>query len=126
MTGGTVAYYRDLREYLAALEERGLLIRVREPVDKDTELHPLVRLQFRGRPEPERRAFLFEQVRGVDGRQFDIPVAIGCMAGSRQIYALGMGTDSVANIPNKWAEAQANAMEPLMVESAPCQEVVIT
>ena len=102
-----MAYYRDLREYLAALEERDLLIRVREPVDKDTELHPLVRLQFRGRAEPDRRAFFFQQVRGVDGRAFDIPVAIGCMAGSRQIYALGMGCASVAEIPDKWAAAQA-------------------
>jgi UbiD family decarboxylase len=121
-----VAYYRDLREYLAALEERGLLVRVREPVDKDTELHPLVRLQFRGRPEPERRAFLFEKVRGVDGREFDIPVAIGCMAGSRDIYAMGMNAGTPENIMNKWAEAQANAIPPIMVENAPSQEVVIT
>jgi UbiD family decarboxylase len=121
-----MAYYRDLRDYLAALEERDLLIRVREPVDKDTELHPLVRLQFRGRAEPDRRAFFFEQVRGVDGRAFDIPVAVGCMAGSRQIYALGMGCASVAEIPDKWAAAQAGAIEPVLVENAPCQEVVIT
>jgi UbiD family decarboxylase len=122
MTG----YYRDLREYLATLEAHGLLIRIREPIDKDTELHPLVRLQFRGRPEPERRAFLFEQVRGVDGRQFDIPVAIGCMAASRQIYALGMQCASVAEIPHKWAAAQARPIPPVLVASGPCQEVVIT
>jgi UbiD family decarboxylase len=121
-----MAYYRDLRDYLRVLEERGLLIRVREPVDKDTELHPLVRLQFRGRPEPERRAFLFENVRGVDGRQFDIPVAIGCMAASRQIYALGMQVDSPADIMPKWAAAQAHPIPPVLVERGPCQEVVIT
>src|SRR5438105_15732196 len=121
-----MAYYRDLRDYLRVLEEQGLLVRVREPVDKDTELHPLVRLQFRGRQEPDRRAFLFEQVRGVDGGEFDIPVAIGAMAASRQIYALGMQAGSPANIMKKWAEAEANAVPPVVVESAPSQEVVIT
>jgi UbiD family decarboxylase len=121
-----MAYYRDFRDYLRTLEERNLLIRVREPVDKDTELHPLVRLQFRGRQEPDRRAFLFEQVRGVSGREFDIPVAIGCMAASRQIYALGMQAASPADIPTKWADAEANASPPVLVENAPCQEVIIT
>ncbi len=120
-----MAYYRDLRDYLRVLEERGLLIRVHEPVDKDTELHPLVRLQFRGLPEPERRAFLFEDVRGVDGRRFDLPVAIGCMAGSREIYSLGMQAGSPANIMTKWAEAQAGALGPVLRASGACQEVVI-
>src|SRR5438067_13282832 len=119
-------YYRDLRDYLAMLEERELLVRVREPVDKDTELHPLVRLQFRGRSDPDRRAFLFEQVRGAGGRAFDIPVAIGCMAASRQIYAVGMQCGAVEEIPARWAAAQAAPIAPVLVDSGPCQEVVIT
>src|SRR5436305_1086570 len=100
------AYYRDLRDYLATLEARDLLVRVREPIDKDTELHPLVRLQFRGRSEPERRAFLFEQVRDQRGHSYDMPVAIACMAATRQVYAVGMQCESVADIPAKWAAAQ--------------------
>ena len=55
--------YRNLREYLAALDARGLLRTVDEPICKDTELVPLVRLQFRGLPESERRAFWFRNVR---------------------------------------------------------------
>ena len=38
----------DFQEHLADLEARGLLVRIDHPVDKDTELHPLVRLQFIG------------------------------------------------------------------------------
>ena len=45
----------DLQEHLADLEARGLLTRIDHPVDKDTELHPLVRLQFIG-GIPEARA----------------------------------------------------------------------
>ena len=40
--------YPDLHEHLQKLEEEGLLITINEPVNKDTELHPLVRWQFRG------------------------------------------------------------------------------
>jgi 4-hydroxy-3-polyprenylbenzoate decarboxylase len=55
-----MSYYRDLREYLATLEERGKLRRVSRLINKDTELHPLVRWQFRGLEESERRGWLFE------------------------------------------------------------------
>ena len=44
------------------LDKAGKLVRVTIPVNKDTELHPLVRLQFRGLPESQRKAFLFENV----------------------------------------------------------------
>ena len=40
--------YPDLHEHLEALKRAGLLITVERPINKDTELHPLVRWQFRG------------------------------------------------------------------------------
>ncbi len=40
--------YADLHEHLEVLESSNLLLRIDEPVNKDTELHPLVRWQFRG------------------------------------------------------------------------------
>ena len=85
-----MAYYRDVREYLNQLETAGKLLRVKQPINKDTELHPLVRLQYRGLPEEERKAFLFENVHDLQGRKFDMPVAVACYAGSLDIYALGM------------------------------------
>ena len=38
----------DFQEHLARLEAEGLLVRVERPINKDTELHPLVRWQFQG------------------------------------------------------------------------------
>ena len=38
----------DFQAHLAALEAQGLLVRVERPINKDTELHPLVRWQFQG------------------------------------------------------------------------------
>jgi hypothetical protein len=50
--------YPDLHEHIAALAEAGLLVVVDEPVNKDTEIHPLVRWQYRGGiPEEQRKAF---------------------------------------------------------------------
>ena len=70
--------YRDLQEHLKALDAAGLLVTITEPVNKDTEMHPLVRWQFRGgMPEAERKAFLFTNITDSRGRSFDIPVVIG-------------------------------------------------
>jgi UbiD family decarboxylase len=119
-----MAYYRDVREYLSALEEAGKLLRVKQPINKDTELHPLVRLQYRGLPEEQRRAFLFENVHDVRGRKYDMPVAVACYAGSLDIYALGMQCKK-EQIFDKWTHAQSHPIDPVEVGSAPCQERVI-
>src|SRR5262245_26262204 len=82
----------DLQEHLADLEARGLLVRIDRPIDKDTELHPLVRWQFIGGvAEDKRRAFLFTNVTDGKGRRYDMPVVVGALAASPEIYALGMG-----------------------------------
>ena len=52
--------YPDLHEHIDALREAGLLIEVEREINKDTEMHPLVRWQFRGGiAEKDRKAFLF-------------------------------------------------------------------
>lgn len=116
-------YYRDLRDYLVALERAGKLVRVRMDVNKDTELHPMVRIQFRGLPESERKAFLFEKIHDVKGKEYKIPYVVCCMAGSREIYALGMQC-SVEEISNKWEHALLHPIPPVEVESGPVQEEI--
>ena len=83
--------FPSFQTHLQALEEKGLVIHVHREINKDTELHPLVRLQFRGLPESQRKAFLFENVIDAKGRRYDIPVLVGALAGSADIYAIGMG-----------------------------------
>ncbi|HEX2385246.1 MAG TPA: UbiD family decarboxylase, partial [Candidatus Binatia bacterium] len=119
-----MGYYRDLHEWLGALEAKGYLHRISRRIDKDTEMHPLARLQFRGLPERERKGWLFEDVVDVRGRRYDMPVALAVMAPSRSVYALGMGVDSPEEIPAKWAAAQTHPIPPRIVSSALCQEMV--
>src|SRR5271169_1992060 len=116
---------RDFQEHLARLEAEGLLLRLERAINKDTELHPLVRWQFQGGlREDERRAFLFTNVVDGQGRRYNIPVAIGALAASPRIYAVGMGRP-VEEIGDAWLAAIANPIAPTVVTSAPCQEVVI-
>ena len=35
--------YSDLHAHIAALEKNGLLLRVKRPINKDTEMHAIVR-----------------------------------------------------------------------------------
>src|SRR5512133_543208 len=79
----------DFQDHLADLEANGLLVRIDRPINKDTELHPLVRWQFLGGvPEGKRRAFWFTHVTDSKGRRYDIPVVIGALAASPEIYAI--------------------------------------
>jgi UbiD family decarboxylase len=117
--------YSDLHAHIAALEHRGLLIRVQRPINKDTEMHALVRWQFRGGiPESQRKAFLFENVVDSTGRRYDIPVAVGILASNREIYSVGIGCN-VDVIKEKWDHAEQHQIEPVFVDNASCQQIVI-
>jgi 4-hydroxy-3-polyprenylbenzoate decarboxylase len=115
----------DFQAHLAALEKRGLLLRIDRVIDKDSELHPLVRWQFQGGlREEQRRAFLFTNVIDAHGRRYDMPVAVGALAASAQIYATGMGR-AVEEIEAAWLAAIAEPIAPISVSRPACQEVVI-
>jgi UbiD family decarboxylase len=123
--GAPARSYPDLHDHLKALEDEGLLITVDREINKDTELHPLVRWQFRGGiEEKDRKAFLFTNVVDSKGKKFDIPVAVGVLAANRKIYSMGMGCP-VEKVEERWREAIANPIEPNEVTTAPCQEIVI-
>ena len=112
--------YADLREYLSVLEKKGKLKRVKKQVDKDWELAAVCRQLFHKIAPEKRPALLFENVKG-----FSIPVAAGVLGASKQIYALGLETDSVEGINRKWDEALGNPIPPRMVKTGPCKENVL-
>jgi UbiD family decarboxylase len=118
--------YQDLREYMDELSRRDLLHLVDEPVCKDTELVPLVRLQFRGLPEAHRKAFWFRNVTDARGRTFDASVVLGSLGCSRAVYGAALGVES-AGIERKWADAHGShaAPNPVARKRAPVKEVVV-
>src|SRR3954468_13407605 len=118
--------YPDLHDHVAALEKAGQLIRVDRPINKDTEMHPLVRWQFRGGiEEKDRRAFLFTNVTDSKGRKYDIPALVGGLPANREIYGIGVKRP-FDEIDARWVAAAARPIPPRIVTNAPCHEIVIT
>jgi UbiD family decarboxylase len=119
--------YADLHEHLQRLDRAGLLYRIDAPVNKDTEMHPLVRWQYRGGiAEHARKAFLFTNVVDGKGRRYDLPVVIGAYAGTAEIYRIGMNVATLDAIGPAWDRAIAHPVKPRLVEAAPCHEVEVT
>src|SRR5580765_1569424 len=118
--------YPDLHQHLKALADAGLLVRVDRPINKDTEMHPLVRWQFRGGiEEKDRKAFLFTNVTDSKGRKYDIPVLVGGLAANREIYRIGVNCP-FDQIDARWVAAAARPIPPRIVTNAACHEIVIT
>src|SRR5262249_20402436 len=118
--------YPDLHDHVRALDRAGLLITVDRAINKDTEMHPLVRWQFRGGiAEKDRKAFLFTNVVDGKGRKYDIPVLVGGLAANREIYRIGIGCP-LDEIDDRWIKATQNPIAPRLVENAPCHDIVIT
>jgi UbiD family decarboxylase len=118
--------YQDLRDYAEELARRDLLHVVDERVCKDTELVPLVRLQFRGLEEARRKAFWFRDVTDARGHEFDASVMLGSLGCSRQVYAAALGVQS-ADIAKKWASVHGKHLPPVPVkrDRAPVKEVIV-
>src|SRR3954470_4667661 len=117
--------YPDLHDHIRTLEQAGQLIRVDRPINKDTEMHPLVRWQFRGGiAEKDRKAFLFTNVVDSKGRKYDIPVLVGGLASKREIYRIGFGL-AFEEMDERWLRAIQSPIPPRIVENAPCHEIVI-
>ncbi len=117
--------YNDLQQHIEELRAKGLLQEIDQPIDKDSEMHPLVRWQFvGGMHESERKAFLFTNIVNAKGRKYDIPVLVGGLAANREIYSVGMGC-AVEDIQAKWDKAINHPIPPVLVSNPVCQEVII-
>ncbi len=117
--------YKDIREYLARLEEKGLLKHVKKEVDRDWEISAVCRNYFYTTSSEDRPALMFDSVKGFPG-----PVVAAICGGSKKVYfeALGMepSDNMMAAVSQKWADCTANPVEPVMVAEGPVHEVVKT
>ncbi|MEI9475990.1 MAG: UbiD family decarboxylase [Deltaproteobacteria bacterium] len=118
-----MAYYKDLREYLGLLEERGKLRRIQRQINKDTELAPLVRWQFRGLPESDRTGFLFENMTGLKDNSYNCRVATSVIAPNREVYALAMGCEP-DGIHDLWRKAYQHPFPPRLMPTGPVKEEI--
>jgi 4-hydroxy-3-polyprenylbenzoate decarboxylase len=92
---------------------------VDQPINKDTEMHPLVRWQYRGGiSEGDRRAFLFTEPTDGKGAR-DMAVLVAGLAANPDVYRIGRPLEEIGAA---WVRALAAPIEPRVVVDAPCQE----
>ena len=131
--------FNDLREFIAALEERGWLKRITQPVDCKLEITEITDRVSKLSGD-KNVALLFENVIG-----YDIPVLMNA-SGSMERMALAFGVDKVDDvaadlkgifsIPYISMENKLDLLKliplakrainfPKYIKNAPCQEVII-
>ncbi|HCH33481.1 MAG TPA: 4-hydroxy-3-polyprenylbenzoate decarboxylase [Oceanospirillaceae bacterium] len=131
--------YKDLRDFIASLEQQGELKRITTEVDPHLEMTEICDRTLRA----EGPALLFENPKG-----YDTPV-LANLFGTPKRVALGMGADSVASLrdighllaslkepepPKGFKDAlgklplykQVLNMAPKLISKPPCQQYVMT
>ena len=130
--------FKDIREFIAFLESKGELLRIRTPVSRDLEITEITdRVVKRGGP-----ALLFENVEG-----YDMPVLINAY-GSAQRTAWALGVERLDDLGDRVRKLlgmvqgpptglldkvrtlidliKMAGFQPKVVRNAPCQEVTLT
>ena len=76
----------------------------------------MIKWAFQALSNDERFGLLFENVEGSS-----LPICTGLLGASRQAYALALGIEP-DDINTCWENAQVNPINPVSVDTAPCQE----
>ena len=134
--------FRDLREFIALLEQRGELVRVQAPVNPELEITEITDRVSKGKAE-QNKALLFENVAGSE-----MPVLINAFGSARRM-AWALGVDDLDELNRKLAAVidlrlpqglkatldragdllgvlRSIGLGPALVSRAPCQEVIRT
>jgi len=67
---------------------------------------PLVRWQFRGLDEAQRKAFMFENVVDAKGKRYSMPMTVGTLAATTEIYAIGLMC-TPGEIHERWTQGKS-------------------
>src|SRR6185437_11547659 len=116
--------WRDLREWIALIEQNGALKRIREPVDADEELSAITYMATRGENAP---ALLFETIMDDESGS---SVLANMLGSSKERYALAVGINPNLSIAEMIVETRAimsRRIAPRRVTkaNAPVNEIVL-
>jgi 4-hydroxy-3-polyprenylbenzoate decarboxylase len=110
--------YRTMRDYLAALEQAGMLRRIARSVDPGWEPASLAKWIFQALPEERRFGLFFERV-----HDSAIPLVTAALGASSRSYALALGIEAGA-INATLVEALRNPLAPQHLETGLAQQIV--
>lgn len=118
---GAQVQWGDLREWIALIEQRGLLKRIRVPVDTDEELSAITFMATRGNGAP---ALIFENLQ--NGER-GMSVLANMLGASSTRYAIAMGIDdklSLRDMIRETRKVMRRRIAPKMIakQNAPVNE----
>jgi len=113
--------FRDIRQFIEALDEKGELVRVKQEVDWDLEVGAISRRAY----ETEAPAILFENIK--DYSQ-DYRIHSGSLGTYRRLaIAMGLDPDTpIRLISEEYERRDQQRIKPITVDSGPCKENIIT
>jgi len=112
--------FRDVRQFIEALDKVGELVRVKQEVDWDLEVGAISRRAY----ETEAPAILFEKIK-------DYPEGFRIHSGSLGTYrrlAIAMGLDpdtSIRSIYEEYERREQHPVKPVIVDNGPCKENIV-
>ena len=112
--------FRDMRDYLAALEQQNLVKRIVRKVDQNWEVACLAKWMFQALPIDQRFGLYFQNITGST-----IPVVTGALGACPASVAVALQCE-VEEINDTVVAALRNPIKPRTVAGAVCQEVVAT
>jgi UbiD family decarboxylase len=112
--------YPDMRGYLMALEQHGLLRRVSQRVERARDIGCLVKWMYQALPSEERFGLRFDQVAGAT-----MPVVTSALGANARAVALALQCEPDA-INARMTAALQQPIKPKVIEAAPCQTVAHT
>ncbi len=110
--------YHDMRDYLAALEQHGLLRRITREVDHNWEVACLAKWMYQALPAEQRFGLRFDNVKGSS-----VPVVTGALGACPASVALALHCEP-GEINGNLVEALRRPLPPKPVDTGPCQEIV--
>ncbi|MBI4332593.1 MAG: UbiD family decarboxylase [Chloroflexi bacterium] len=107
--------YRDLREFIARVEQEGELSRIKVEVDLAYEVGAICSRNYDLGGLEHSRALFFERPGG-----YTVPLVVNLL-GTAKRYSMAIDT-TPDRFTAEWARRTKNPIEPVLVKDAPCKE----
>ncbi|MFH1116683.1 MAG: UbiD family decarboxylase [Pseudomonadota bacterium] len=108
--------WHDMREFLDFLESKKDLLHITEEVDPEWEINGITRIGL----QEMGPAILFHNIKGAD-----YPMVANLLGADRR-FLWALGIDEWSRFNEEWLRRMAKLIPPTIVDSGPCQEVVIS
>lgn len=111
--------FKDLRDFIEALDKTGDIVRIKQEVDWDLEVGAIGRRAY----EKEKPAILFEKIKDYPGHR----IFSGMLGTFRRVaIALGLPPETpIGDIYGEYARRTEHPIKPIIVKNGPCKENIV-